>query len=68
MLPKITSSTSFFSTPARRIASAMTWLPRAMGETSLSAPPKLPIAVRAPLTMTADSMKPPCEQTQKPAG
>ena len=52
-LPIMTSSMSALSMPLRWIAPSMTTRPSSLAGTSLSAPPKAPMAVRTPLTITA---------------
>src|SRR5437867_371840 len=52
MQPRITSSTWSGRTPARRTASRTATVPSSTADTSLNAPPKLPMGVRQPERMT----------------
>src|SRR5688572_30327054 len=56
MQPRITSSTWSGRTEARRTASLTATAPRSTADTSLKAPPKLPIGVRQPLRTTTSSV------------
>src|SRR5687768_5910379 len=56
MQPRITSSTWSGRTDARRTASLTATAPRSTADTSLKAPPKLPMGVRHPLRMTTSSL------------
>src|SRR6185503_5485630 len=52
MQPRMTSSTWSGRTPLRRTASRTATVPSSTAETSLNAPPKVPMAVRQPERMT----------------